>query len=51
MIANDYIYESHIKYIINITPKTQFMKEIMDNQDFITIRNFSVKDTVKGMKR
>ena len=32
------------------TPKTQFMKEIIDKLNFIKIKNFA-KDTVKRMKR
>ena len=52
MISHDYIYEPHIKYMVNATPNTQFMKEVTDNQDFITIKNFcSVKDNVQGTRR
>jgi len=35
-----------------LKPKTLFMKEIMENLDFIKIKNFfSVKDNVKRRRR
>lgn len=33
--------------MINATPKTWSMKEIMDKQDFIKIKSFSSKDSIK----
>ena len=36
---------------LDTTLKAQFMKEIIDKLDFINIKNFSVKDNVKRMRR
>lgn len=32
------------------TPKTWSVKEIIDNLDFIKIKNFSLKDNTKGIR-
>ena len=53
----DYIGENlndfgMVVHFSDITPKTQFLKEIIDMLDFINIKNFwSMKDNVKRMGR